>query len=431
MKVELWAIDRVKPYEKNARVIPQKAIDKVAASIKEFGFRQAIVVDKKGVICCGHTRWLAAKQLGMKKVPVHVATDLTPAQIRAYRLADNRTNQETDWDLPLLNAEMLELKDLGAIDMELTGFDLAELEKMWAPGEAEDARANEAPPVPENPVSRLADLWLLGEHRAICGSCENPEVIARLIVDPLPRLMVTDPPYGISLDMEWRDRAGHNQMGPANKSYMKIAMDGKGISGDTQADWSDAFALVPSVHIAYVWHATSHLVEVAQGLKRIGFEVRQQIIWDKTVAAMSRSAYHWKHEPCWYAVKDGTTATWIGSKDQTTVWEAASPKHIMSGSKEERLPHPTQKPVELMRRSIVNHIKRGESVYEPFLGSGTTLAAAQMTGRICYGVEIEPRYVDVVVQRWQKFTGKHATLDGDGRTFEAIAAERQPALAVA
>lgn len=393
----------------------------VAKSITEFGWQQPIVVDAQYVVVVGHTRLDAAKQLKLAKVPVVVADHLSAAQVAAYRLADNRTHDEGEWDETLLSLELIDLK-LTGMDLELTGFAMPELDRLLA--SSTDESADEVPPVPAVPTSRTGDLWLCGKHRVLCGSCEDPKNIERLIVDPKPRLMVTDPPYGISLDVEWRDRAGHNQIGPAKMSYMKVAMDGKGISGDTKADWSDAFALVPSVHIAYVWHATSHLVEVAQGLKRIGFEVRQQIIWDKTVAAMSRSAYHWKHEPCWYAIREGTTATWIGSKDQTTVWEAASPKHIMSGSKEEKLPRPTQKPVELMRRSIVNHIMPGESVYEPFHGSGTTLAAAEMTGRTCYGTEIEPRFVDVVVERWQRMSGLHATLDGDGRTFAEVTAAR-------
>ena len=220
----------------------------------------------------------------------------------------------------------------------------------------------------------------------------------------------------------WRDVA-HAAIQRAPFSYMKIAMGGKGISGDTIADWSPAFALVPSLNIAYVWHATSHLIDVAIGLQNIGFECRQQIIWHKTVAAMSRSAYHWRHEPCWYAVRKGKTADWCGTRDQSTVWDAASPKHIMSGSKEERFDHPTQKPVILMQRPIENH--RGD-VYEPFSGSGTTLMAAEITGRRCFAVEIEPRFVDVAIQRWQNFTGNTATRP-DGTPYQAARREAVPA----
>jgi DNA modification methylase len=180
------------------------------------------------------------------------------------------------------------------------------------------------------------------------------------------------------------------------------------ISGDTRADWAEAFALVPSLEVGYVWHATSHMVEVVRGIERIGFELRQQIIWVKTQAAISRSAYHWQHEPCIYAVRKGKTANWKGSNDQTTVWTAASPKMIMAGSSEPKYDHPTQKPVELMRRPLLNHTVRGDGVYDPFLGSGTTLIACETEGRRCYGLEIEPRFCDVIVTRWEKLTGKQA-----------------------
>jgi DNA modification methylase len=240
-------------------------------------------------------------------------------------------------------------------------------------------------------------------------------------------LMTTDPPYGVELDSEWRDRAGINKRGPAEPSYMKRRTEGHTnttISGDTIADWSPAFELVPSVQVGYIWHASRFTSEVLRGLLRIGFIHHQQIIWRKTVAALTRTHYWFQHEPCWYVRKKN--APWFGKPgENTTIWDAASPKMIMGGSTESKLDHPTQKPVELMRRPILNHLKRGELVYDPFLGSGTTLAAAEVTERVCCGLELDPKYVDVIVQRWQALSGKKATLDGDGRTFEDIAAERR------
>jgi len=357
---------------------------------------------------------------------VHIADNLTPAQVKAYRLMDNRSHDESEFDIDLLAPELEDLVGLD-FDLSLTGFDQHEIDKFLADPDDED-RANAAPPLPDVPVTGPGDLWLCGKHRILCGDSTSADVVARLLDDRKPRLMVTDPPYGVSLDSEWRDRAGINKVGPAEPSYMKHRTEGHTettISGDTIADWSPAFELVPSLQIVYVWHATSHMVEVAQGLERIGFELRQQLIWFKTAAAMSRSAYHWQHEPCWYAVRKGKTANWQGARDQTTVWSAASPKMIMGGSNEEKFNHPTQKPVELMRRPIQNHTRRGELVYEPFLGSGTTLAAAELTDRVCLGIEIDPRYIDVVALRWQGLTGKQATLDCDGRTFDEIAAERR------
>jgi DNA modification methylase len=238
--------------------------------------------------------------------------------------------------------------------------------------------------------------------------------------------MVTDPPYGIELDSEWRDRAGLNKHGPAEASYMKRRTEGHTnttISSDTRADWSEAFALMPSLQIGYVWHASKYTREVLDGLLRIGFIHHQQIIWDKGRTVLTRTHYWFQHEPCWYVRKKN--APWFGKAgENSTVWSVPSPKFIMGGSKEEKFDHPTQKPLELMRRPILNHTKRGDVVYDPFLGSGTTMMAAEVTSRICYAIDIDPRYVDVAVMRWQAFTGQEAKLDGDGRTFDQIKAER-------
>ena len=238
--------------------------------------------------------------------------------------------------------------------------------------------------------------------------------------------MVTDPPYGIELDSEWRDRAGLNGCGPAEASYMKNRTAGHTettISGDTRADWSDAFALVPSLEVAYVWHASKFTREVLDGLLRIGFLHHQQIIWNKGRTVLTRTLYWFQHEPCWFVRKKN--APWYGKAgENSTIWDSPSPKFIMGGADEDKYDHPTQKPIDLMRRPILNHLRRGELVYDPFLGSGTTLAAAELKERSCYGMELDPKYTDVVVQRWQQLTGKKATLEGDGRTFEEIAAER-------
>jgi hypothetical protein len=260
----------------------------------------------------------------------------------------------------------------------------------------------------------------------LCGDATNPEAVAQLLGERKPFLMVCDPPYGIELDSEWRDRAGLNGHGPAEPSYMKHRTEGHTettISGDTRADWSDAFALVPSLEVAYVWHASVFTRELLDGLLRIGFLYPQQIIWNKCRIVLTRTHYWYQHEPCWYVRKKN--APWFGKAGQnSTIWDAPSPKFILGGSKEEKFDHPTQKPLDLMRRPILNHTKRGELVYDPFLGSGTTLAAAELIGRVCYGMELDPKYVDEVVTRWQSLTDQKARLDGDGRTFDEIAQER-------
>jgi len=290
----------------------------------------------------------------------------------------------------------------------------------------DEEAANSAPPLPESAVSRLGDLWLLSPHRVLCGDATNAEAVARLLGERNPRLLVTDPPYGIELDSEWRDRAGLNGCGPAEASYMKNRTAGHtetAISGDTRADWSDAFALVPSLEAAYVWHASKFTREVLDGLLRIGFLHHQQIIWNKGRTVLTRTLYWFAHEPCWFVRKKN--AAWYGKAgENSTIWDSPSPKFIMGGADEDKYDHPTQKPVDLMRRPILNHLRRGELVYDPFLGSGTTLAAAELNERICYGMELDPKYADVIVARWQTLTGKQATLDGDGRTFAGIKLER-------
>jgi len=423
-EIESWPIDRPKDYPKNARKWTPAAVEKVASSIREYGWRQPVVVDAHEVIIIGHLRRAAGRKAGMTECPVHVARDLTPEQVRGLRLMDNRSHEEAAWDFELLGPELIDLQRLG-FGLELTGFDEQELASAMTQKTDGLTDPDECPPVPEAPVSMAGDLWLMGPHRLLCGSCVDEAAVVRVLDGGKPTLLITDPPYGVELDSEWRDRAGLGS-GPAGPSYTKRRIAGHTItsmSGDTVADWSPAFALVSSLAIAYVWHATSHMIEVALGLQRLGFELRQQIIWEKTVAAISRQAYHWKHEPCWYAVRKGHTANWIGTKDQTTIWEAASPKQISSGSKEEKFDHPTQKPIALMERPIKNH---DGAVYEPFGGSGTTLMACETLGRNCYAIEIEARFVDVIVTRWQNFTGRTAVLDGTQQTFEQVKLDRLP-----
>ena len=285
-------------------------------------------------------------------------------------------------------------------DLSLTGFDSKEIDDYLLKDTPDE---DVTPEVPRDPVSRIGDLWLCGSHRVLCGDATDPETVSRLLGERKPFLLVVDAPYGIELDSEWRDRARLNKHGSAEPSYMKKRTKGHQvtkISGDTRADWSEAFALVPSLEVGYVWHASQFTREVLDGLLRIGFLHHQQIIWDKGRAVLTRTHYWYQHEPCWYVRKKN--APWYGKPGKnSTIWSAPSPKFIMGGSNEEKFDHPTQKPVALMQQPILNHTKPGESVYDPFLGSGTTLAAAEVTKRVCYGLELDPKYADVVVERWQ------------------------------
>jgi DNA modification methylase len=387
-----------------------------------------VLAKSDGEVVDGHLRLKSARKLGITEVPVILCDEWSEAQVKAFRLIVNRSVAWADWDEEALAQELRELQDL-EYDLALTGFDVKELDDLLA-SQVDDDQANAVPPVPENPVSRPGDLWLCGtgphQHRVLCADATSQEAVSRLLGERKPFLMVTDPPYGIELDSEWRDRAGLNGCGPAEASYMKHRTDGHTettISGDTRADWSEAFELVPSLEVAYVWHASKFTREVLDGLLRIGFLHHQQIIWNKGRTVLTRTHYWFQHEPCWYVRKKN--APWFGKAgENSTVWDSASPKFIMGGSDEEKFDHPTQKPIDIMRKPILNHAKRGELVYDPFLGSGTTLAAAELTERVCYGLELDPKYNDVVVQRWQSLTGKQATLEGDGRAFEVIAHAR-------
>ena len=428
IQVEKVPVERLVPNAHNARTHSREQVTNIAASMREFGFTNPILVGAEDDVIAGHARLQAAVKLGMREVPVIVLRHLTPAQRRALVIADNQLAiTGAGWDEEMLRLELAALHNEG-YDLDLVGFDDIELARLLerqdlGPGLIDP---DEAPPAPEEPVARTGDLFVLGDHHLICGDCTDAAVVARLLGDAKPFLLITDPPYGIELDSEWRDRAGLNACGPAQASYMKHRTEGHTettISGDTRADWSEAFALVPSLEVGYVWHASKFTSEVLAGLLRIGFEHHQQIIWDKGRTVLTRTHYWFQHEPCWYVRKKN--APWHGKPGEcSTIWDSPSPKFIMGGSDEEKYDHPTQKPMEVMRKPLLNHTLPGESCYDPFLGSGTTLIAAEQLGRVCYGVELDPKYVDVIVRRWQQFTGKQAVLEGDGRTFDGLAEER-------
>jgi DNA modification methylase len=300
---------------------------------------------------------------------------------------------------------MAELRDLN-FDLSLTGFEEFEINRLFSPSVAGETLSEPA----TNVVSQPGDLWISDGHRVLCSDSTAPESVSHLLGQVIPNLMVTDPPYGTLTDPMWRERAG---LGEQRQTGL--------VTNDDHVDWTAAYKLFPG-DVAYVWHAGVHAAEVAIGLNAAGFNIRSQIIWAKQHFALSRGDFHWQHEPCWYAVREWKCSHWTGDRRQSTLWEVAN-LNPFGGGDEEATGHGTQKPVELMRRSIVNNSKVGEVVYDPFLGSGTTLIAAEMTGRLCYGLEIDPLYVDMIVRRWQALTGKQAVLEGDGRTFDELSHE--------
>ena len=285
-QINYWPIDKLVFYARNPRK-NDAAVDRMCSSIREFGFKIPVLARSDGTVVDGHLRIKAARRLGSWPggdttcIPVILCDEWTDAQVKAFRLMVNRSVTWASWDEELIALELQELKE-SDFDLDLTGFDPGEIDSLLAL--EDDERANATPPLPESPVSRPGDLWLLGLHRVLCGDATSGEAVASLLGERKPRLMVTDPPYGIELDSEWRDRAGLNGCGPAEASYMKKRTAGHTettISGDTRADWSDAFALVPSLEVAYTWHASKFTREVLDGLLRIGFLHHQQIIWDK------------------------------------------------------------------------------------------------------------------------------------------------------
>jgi DNA modification methylase len=412
----------------NWRIHPKAQQDALAGALDQVGWVQQVMVNRRtGFVVDGHARVALALSRGEAAVPV-LYVELSPEQealvlasldpLGAMATTDAHKLEallgDVSADAPELDRMLRDLATKAGIDLAQEGL----------------TDADAVPEPAAEPYVKPGELWLLGDHRLLCGDATQPEDVARLLDGASPRLLSTDPPYGVSLDPTWRDGV-YNALGPAERPYMRI--DGQAsendatrapggrrgrtvghrntsVSGDTRVDWSEAYELVPSLTVGYVWHAGVHAAEVADGLVRIGFEIVAQVIWDKGLFALGRSWYHWGHEPCWVIRKPGVPNLYQGTRDQSTIWRAASPKMIMGGSTEEKFDHPAQKPVVLAEIPIRNHLEPGEAVYDPFLGSGTTLVAAERLGRRCYGLEIDPRYAQISLERWQAFTGRTAEL---------------------
>ena len=392
------------PDSRNWRRHPEKQQKAMEVVLAEVGYADALLVreDDNGnlIIIDGHLR---AGVTPDTKVPVLVldVDEAEAGKILATLdpLAAMAEADEDAWSKLIdgLDADIPEFGDFLS--------DLAPL-KNDASGGLSDEDA--APVAPESPVSRLGDLWVLGGHRLLCGDSTAKGDVERLLAGVEPGLMVTDPPYGVNYRPAWRGAALRD--GAERREG--------NVSNDEKADWSDAWALFPG-QVAYVWHASLLGGVVGDSIISNGFELRSQIVWAKPRFAISRGHYHWQHECCLYAVRKGTTASWQGDRSQTTLWRIDT-----NQNEEARNNHGTQKPVECMRRPILNHTNPGQSVYDPFVGSGTTIVAAQTIGRVCFALDVAPEYVDVAVKRWQDFTGEEAILQGDGQTFEKVEASR-------
>lgn len=404
-------IDRLLPAPYNPRrpLLPgDPEYEALKRSVQEFGLVEPLVWNRRtGRLVGGHQRLRVLRDLGVREVEVSVV-DLDEERERLLNLALNRI--QGDWDQEKLR-ELLDELDRAGAALDLSGFTEREVEEILAglaadPGDLGDAEEDEVPEPPEEPVTRPGDLWILGRHRLLCGDATVADHVARLLGDAKPKLMVTDPPYGVEYDPEWRVKAMGD--GAARRRGR--------VSNDDRADWYDAWVLFPG-DVVYCWHGGLHADVVKHSLERAGFEIRAQIIWAKPRHALSRGHYHWQHEPCWYAVRRGAEAHWIGNRSQTTLWEIP----IFDG--DDQKVHGTQKPLECMARPLRNH---AGDVYDPFVGTGTTIIAAERFRRRCYAMEIDPRYCDVAIQRWQNCTGQKAVRE-DGTPFDALKAEQAAA----
>ena len=408
--VERRPVASLLPYARNPRLHSPAQVEAIAASISHYGWTMPVLVDEDGSIIAGHGRVLAAHKLHIAEVPTMVARGWSEEDRAAYRIADNAYTLRGAWDPDLLKLELGDLK-LAGFDMSLTGFDGLELDALLADQTAGLTDPDGATEPPARPASVLGDVWVLGRHRLVCGDCTTVEAVDAALNGVKPHLMVTDPPYGVDYDPYWHVKAAAAGQikGAGRRGTVGL------VTNDDRADWAEAWSLFPG-DVAYVWHASMFGGVVAEGLGASRFVVRSQIVWVKASFAIGRGNYHWQHETCWYAVRDGATGHWHGDRSQSTVWKIEK-KTSDTG-------HGTQKPVECMKRPIENNSSPGQAVYEPFSGSGTTIIAAEMTGRSCHAIEISPAYVDVAVLRWQNFTGQSATLEATGRTFDEMAAER-------
>jgi DNA modification methylase len=399
-RVKRRPVDQLTPQARNARTHSPTQIDQIVASIREWGWTMPVLVDEAGAIIAGHGRVLAAQQLGLADVPVMVAEGWTDEQKRAYLIADNKLALNAGWDDALLALEFADLKSIG-FDLGLTGFAPGEVASVFGRASARAGLTDPdaAPPLPKNPVAKAGDVWTLGRHRLVCGDATDRHIVEACLAGAKPLLMVTDPPYGVDYNPRWRLESG------INKAHQKRA-EGK-VDNDHRADWTEAWRLFPG-DVIYCWHGGLHSSAVEQSLSAAGFEVRSQIIWAKASLVIGRGNYHWQHEPCWYAVRKGAKGHWQGDRTQSTLWQIANMHRTQGNVDDGKTDHATQKPVECMRRPMENNSDAGQAVYDPFMGSGTSIIAAEMGGRACVGVELNPAYVDVAVERWQAFSGDKA-----------------------
>jgi DNA modification methylase len=403
-QLEHLPLETLIPYARNSRTHSDEQVAQIAASVREFGFTNPVLVDADGGIIAGHGRVLAARKLGLAEVPCIRLGHLTEAQKRAYVIADNKLALNAGWDNELLAVEFDELGALG-FDLSLTGFtedEIAALKPDEGPADGltdEDA----APQVQPDPVSKPGDVWICGKHRVLCGDSTSIDELERLCSGQPVDMWLTDPPYNVAYEGKTKDA-------------LKIKNDA--MAGDAFRQFlRDAFVAADAVMkpgaVFYIWHADLEGYNFRGACMDAGWKVRQCLVWRKQTMVLGRQDYHWRHEPCLYGWKEGAGHLWAADRKQTTILEFDRPFRNAE--------HPTMKPVALFEYQLLNNTKGGDVVLDSFGGSGTTLIAAEKNGRVARLMELDPRYVDVIVKRWQEFSGKTATLEADGRSFSEVA----------
>ena len=425
-------VESLIPYVSNSRTHSEAQVAQIAASIREFGFTNPILVDEKGGIIAGHGRLLAARKLGMDGVPVLVLAHLTDAQKRAYVIADNKLALNAGWDEATLRAEIEGLRDEG-YDLNLTGFDAGELEALLADKTKGETDPDDAPPAPEDPTTRLGDVWILGKHRLVCGDATSPEAIAALMGQDLADMVWTDPPYNVAIS----GKAGKIMNDDMSAAAFRAFLDG------TYRSYLSAMR--PGA-VIYVAHADFERVAFTAAFADAGIKLSQVRVWVKQSATLSRQDFNWQHEPILYGWKEGAGHYFAGDFTLTTVIEdkvdvtklnkaelLAIVQEMIETTKSTVIHHdrptksdlhPTMKPVALIVEMVEASSREGEIVLDLFGGSGSTLIACETTGRRCRIMELDPKFADVIVTRWQSFTGRPATLEATGQAYGAVVHER-------
>jgi site-specific DNA-methyltransferase (adenine-specific) len=407
-------------YERNPRK-NDHAVAQTAAAIEQFGFRVPILAKSDGLIVDGHLRFKAARQLGLATVPVLLADDMTEAQLKAFRLSVNKIADLALWDEELLALDLEDLQNLN-FDMAAIGFSAEEIAALTPPAKAGLTDEDAVPDIQPDPITKPDDVWLLGNHRLMCGDATQASALERLCAQLGVDLLLTDPPYNVAYGGEKGNAANKNKVDGAKRNTQTILNDDMSDAA-FRTFLTAAFAAAATVMkpgaVFYIWHSDTESYNFRGACKEAGLSVRQCLIWKKSSLVMGRQDYQWKHEPCLYGWKDGAAHLWATDRKQTTVLEFDRPS--------KSLEHPTMKPVALFEYQMLNNTKGADIVLDPFGGSGTTIMACEKHGRHARLLELDPKYCDVIIRRWQEFTGQGATLDGDGRTFEEITRERTQA----